>query len=429
MARIHTLGATNRRRSRRDGLRALVIVTMCGCLLLGLAACTLVGNSATTSARVLNSDAPVPSGSGLYSLQRATDNRVGQFTLVRLDAVTGKPQWQQALPGNDLDPLIGVSDGIFYAVNGLDVLAFSGRDGSSIWHTTLNPSVHAQSKNSDVPGGRHHLALAVADGHIYIRIGGGLESLPEQVVAVRASDGAQLWSHTFDEFAEVAGGGDGLVIVNVGRNRIQALHAADGALAWQAQYQEVAGEAQMLGGLVYVDEGHTGLVALDENTGALVWTLPCWKHSAIAPSPSGAQIYIECLEPNNDSGASEGVFAFDTQQHQVLWKYHAFNFNAAPVAAANLVFIPHGTVLDAVRASDGKRVWSLQAEEPNAGPVELALIGDTPYVRMSVVFPHVYLGCGTSCERSYSLSALRPSDGAVYWRHYEPSGTQSLLAA
>src|SRR5690348_2271432 len=143
MARIHTLGATNRRRSRRDGLRALVIVTMCGCLLLGLAACTLVGNSATTSARVLNSDAPVPSGSGLYSLQRATDNRVGQFTLVRLDAVTGKPQWQQALPGNDLDPLIGVSDGIFYAVNGLDVLAFSGRDGSSIWHTTLNPSVHA----------------------------------------------------------------------------------------------------------------------------------------------------------------------------------------------------------------------------------------------------------------------------------------------
>src|SRR5690348_10646998 len=99
MARIPALGATNRRHSRRDGLRALVIVTMCGCLLFGLAACTLVGKSAPTGAPMLNSDAPVPSGSGLYSLQLATDNRVGQFTLVRFDALTGKPLWRQAIPG------------------------------------------------------------------------------------------------------------------------------------------------------------------------------------------------------------------------------------------------------------------------------------------------------------------------------------------
>ena len=441
MIRIHALGAMSRGRGRRDGLRALVIVNMCACLLFGLAACTLTGVSVTTTAPVLNSDASVPSGSGLYSLQFAPDNHGSLYSLVRLDAATGKPQWRQALPGDP--PMIAVSDGIIYAfngieyaTNGIDVRALRGRDGSSIWHTTLNRPDQAPPNTSAVLTGGP-VAMVVADGHIYIKIGGGPQRLPEQLVAVRASDGAILWIRTFDEGAAMGAGGDGLVMVNVGGNRIQALHATDGSLAWQAQFQEVASEPQLLGGRVYVDEGPAGLTALDEHTGALVGTLPCSKDpssgisgtsSGIALSPSGAQIYIECLEPNTASGNGDGVFAFDTQQHQVLWKYHAVNINAAPVAAANLVFIPHGTVLDAVRASDGKRVWSMQAELPNAGPVELALIGDTLYVRMSLVFPHVYVfGCGNNCKQSYSLSALRLSDGAVYWRHYETSGTQGLL--
>jgi outer membrane protein assembly factor BamB len=425
MARSHALGAANRRRSRRDGLRALVIVTMFGSLLLGLAACTLFGSGMTT-APVRNIDAPVPSGSGLYYLQFAQDNSGSHYNILRADAVTGKPQWQQALPGNV--PKIAVRDGIIYAVNGLDVLALRGSDGTKLWNTTLNVSVLTQS-NSFV-----HVRVqpVVADDHVYISIDDGESLTHGQVVALRVSDGAQLWSRAFDDFynsdnIQPLAAGDGFVFVTSVGNGIHALQAADGSLAWQAQYK---GVVQLLGGLVYVDDGPAPLVALDEHTGALVWTLPCWKQTGIAPSASGAQIYIGCLDPHNPDATGEGVFAFDTHQRQLLWKYHAYNFNDQPVVASDRVLIPVGTTLAAVRASDGKQVWSQQAEEPNAGPVALALIGDTLYVRVSLIYPHVIIfGCGTSCKQSYSLSALRTSDGAAYWRHYEPSWTLGLIAA
>lgn len=172
MARIAALGATSRRRSRRDGLRALVIATVCGCVLLGLAGCTLVGIGSTTTVPVLNSVAPVPSGSGLYFLQFAQDTSGSHFTLVRVDAATGKPQWQHALAGQS--PKIAVSDGTIYVVDGLDVLALRGHDGSIIWHTTLNDLVQqTPSDTGVVPAGGQPV---VADGRVYIGIAQGLES-------------------------------------------------------------------------------------------------------------------------------------------------------------------------------------------------------------------------------------------------------------
>ncbi len=425
MARIHTQGATNRQRGRRDSLRALALVIMSAFLPLGLVSCALIGSGSAT-APLLNINAPVPSGSGLYSVQSAQDCSGCHYTIVRTDAATGKPQWRQTLSG--YVPQITVSDGVIYTASGLEALALRGSDGVTIWNTALNDSSQTQS-NSIGPVERQ---LVVADGHVYILIGGGPSSPQQgQVVALRASDGARLWRHAFDG-AESVAAGDGLVVVSTPGNGIVALHAADGSQAWQAPDNNTDIKvAQLLGGLVYVDEGPAPLIALDEHTGALVWTLPCWNETGIASSASGARIYIGCLEPHNPDATGEGVFAFDTQQRQLLWKYHAFNLHITPVVDSNLVFISTGTALDAVRASDGKRVWRQQAEEPNAGPVALARIGDTLYVRVSLIYPTVHIWpCDTSCsKRSYSLSALRPSDGAAYWRDYDPNGTLWLIAA
>lgn len=424
MARTHAPGATHRWPSRRAGLRALAIEITCGFVLLVLAACTLFGSGLTTVS-VLNTDAPVPSGSGLYSLRFAQENSGSYSTIVRDDAVTGEPQWQQDFPGSS--PTIAVSGGVLYVVNGLDVLALRGSDGTRIWDTTLSASGQTQANSIGPVGGQP----VVADNHVYLSMEDSPGNLQHvQIVALRASDGAHLWSRAFDGVQGIAAG-DGLVVVSTGGNGVIALHAADGSVAWQAQSQaQYVGRAQVLGGLVYVDEEPGPLVALDERTGALVWTLPCWEQTGIAPSASGAQIYIGCLEPHNALATAGGIFAFDTQQRQLLWKRLGADFITTPIAVGNLVFIPNGTALDAVRASDGKRVWSRQAEEPNAGPVALARIGDTLYVRMSVKYPHIYIfGCGTTCKQSYSLSALRPSDGAPYWRRYEPNGTMWRLAA
>ena len=418
---MHALRESHRQPGRRVGVRVFVIETTCGFVLLVLAACTLFGNGVTT-VQALNQDAPVPAGSGLYSLlyQQPQGNSAFHSTLARIDAVTGTPQWQQSLPS--ITPKITVSDGIVYAVDGLDVQALRGSDGTSLWHTTLSDLVQTPTSGNGPVGG----TAVIADGYVYLGIVDGVGSLQHgRVVALRASDGAHLWSRALDDVAALAAGA-GLVLVGSDGNGLRALHAADGSLAWQAPYD---GAAQVLGGLVYVGDGPGPLVALDEHTGTLVWTLPCWKQTAIALSPSGMQIYIGCLELNNGLATAGGIFAFDTQQRQLLWKHLGADFITAPIAIANLVFIPNGTALDAVRARDGKRVWSQQAEEPNAGPVALARIGDTLFVRMSLKYPHIYVfGCGTSCKQSYSLSALRPSDGAPYWRRYEPSATMWRLA-
>ncbi|MFI5271895.1 MAG: PQQ-binding-like beta-propeller repeat protein [Ktedonobacterales bacterium] len=417
MARMHALGALTGRRRRRVGLRALVQVIMFGPVLLGLAACTLIGNRMTT-ATALKINAPVPSGSGLYSLRYDLENGVSHYTVVRDDAATGTPQWQQTVPGGVTK--LTVSDGTIYVNTGLNALALRGGDGTELWNTSLSDSLQPQFNDN----AQMRQQPVVADGHVYLAET-PVRFMQGQVEALRASDGEHLWSHTFDDILDVTAG-DGLVFVTSGGNGISALHAADGSLAWQAQY---TGPVQLLGGLVYVNLAPAPLVALDEHTGALVWTLPCWQQSAIVPSALGTRIYIGCLEPHNSVVTFAGIFAFDTQQHQVLWKYQASNFGT-PVAVANLVVIPNGTALDAVGASDGKLVWHQQSEEPNAGPVALARIGDTLYVRVRLIYPHVYIfGCGTNCKQSYSLSALRASDGVAYWRHYEPSGNLQLIAA
>ena len=120
-------------------------------------------------------------------------------------------------------------------------------------------------------------------------------------MALQARDGARLWNRAVDG---VQAAGDGFVIVTSGGNELLALHAADDTPAWQAQYQ--GGAVQLLGGLVYVDESPDPLIALDEYTGALVWTLPRWKQTAIAASASGAQIYVDCLEPRNPMWRAKG---------------------------------------------------------------------------------------------------------------------------
>lgn len=410
-----TSGWLRRHRGVRFG--AITTLLMLVALTVGLGAYVARGGP-TSSGPVLDTAAPVPQGSGLYS---ADYSQVGSggIPIERLDGSTGARQWQITLPmGPPVNglPLLTAADGAVYAADSDDVWALNGSDGTQLWRTTLNvPGAPGTGLNSGVT------QPVSANGAIYIGVGGDQSA---QLVALRASDGAQLWSHAFDAVGSVDAG-DGLVFVESG-DGTSALHAADGSLAWQAPEK---GVVQLLGGLVYLDESPAPILALDEHTGALVWTLPCWQESAIVPSASGTQIYIECLEPQNPYAASEGVFAFDTQQRQLLWKYHAFNFNrAAPVVVGDLVVIPHGTTLDAVRASDGKRVWTQEAEEPNAGPVALAAIGDTVYVRVRLIYPHVIVyGCGTTCKQSYSLSALRASDGAIYWRHYEPQGAAPWL--
>lgn len=418
MIRVHALGMTYRRRRRRDGPRALGIVSMFAFLLVGLTACPLFV-TVTTTTQVLNRDAPVPGGSGFYYQQFATDNSGGaHYSIVRADAVTGNPKWRQALQGHP--PKIAIGGGNVYVLNGLEVMALRGNDGAHIWSTMLNAAVPTQSTNSTPMAS----SAVVAEGHVYISV---LNDYPEtfggQVVALRASDGMQIWTHSFDDIGSLAAG-DGFVFMGAGESGTFALHAADGSLAWQAQQ---SGDVQLVGGLVYIEYDPSPLVALDERTGELVWTLPCWKQTPIVSDPSGARIYLGCLAPHDATFANGGVFAFDTQQRQLVWKHPQVSAFNPPVADSDMVFISEGTALDALRASDGKQVWSQQAEESNAGPVGLVLIGDTLYVRVSMIYPHVIIS--DCCKRSYSLSALRTSDGIAFWRHYEPSQDLGLLGA
>jgi outer membrane protein assembly factor BamB len=407
--------------SRGGRMRAITATVALIALAVGLP--TVVAALVPKAPSVPQMAAPVPADSGLYF----THDHYGsgsRITLVRASARTGAVEWAHAT--SPLGGKITASGGIIYGANSWEAWALRGSDGKELWHT---PFVIPR-KADETPQYLYAQRPVIGDGEVYLSFMNN-DNLRGAIIALRASDGKLLWSRAFDDYysrvdTQPLAAGDGLVIVPSDSQGISAFHALDGSLAWHTKYTGYY--VFLLGGVVYVNrQGDPPTVALDAHTGAFLWSLPCWQEDMIAFSGSGTRLYVTGL-PLRGSGPV-AVYAFDTQQRRLLWTYDAVNPNSAPIATPDLVFIAHGTVLDAVRASDGTRAWRQEAELSNAGPTDLALLDNTVYVRVRPIYPHVIIwGCGAYCQKSYSLSALRATDGVVYWRQYESPDTGSWLA-
>lgn len=415
-------------RSKRRGGRTLALGAAFVALLIGtVALVAVVGPLAQTQTQTQTSTAPhlvapVPAERGLYFGY----DQGAAFDLVRVSARMGTVEWNHTTPLG-APAVATTSDGVVYGIDRqLRVWALRGSDGGELWHTQLVLPAGAVPTPDLAP-----LTPVIGDGEVYLTVS-NLNNYRGALYALRTRDGKALWRHTLVNYyttvrTEPLAAGDGLVIVPSLDTGISAFHALDGTLAWQSKYPGYY--VKLFGDAVYVAYRPSDLiVALDARSGAYLWTLPCWQEDRVAFSGVGTQLYITGLPPEGAGPVS--VYAFDTQQRRLLWKYAGTNPGAPPIATSDLVFIASGTRLDAVHARDGTQAWRQEAEEPNAGPTGLILIEDTLYVRVQLIYPHVYIfGCGHDCPKSYSLSAMRASDGALYWRQYELPGIAGWLAS
>lgn len=211
---------------------------------------------------------PLVSGGLVFTMD--SDGRVSAFPLS-----PGSRQWRTDTKNDDADAYnvgggLAVDRGTVYAVNGLgDLVALDAAKGTVNWRKTL--PVLARS------------SPMVVEGRLF------LTTIDDQLLALSAADGHQLWSH------QAIGGGTsmlgqpapafaaGLVVAGFGSGELAAMRADSGTVVWSdglgsnrlrsvlTDFTAIRGAPVISNNLVYAI-GMGGLaVAVDLPTGRRVW--------------------------------------------------------------------------------------------------------------------------------------------------------------
>ena len=260
------------------------------------------------------------------------------------------------------------------------------------------------------------------------------------VVAQRASDGAVLWRSLIiqAEGKRIALAGDTLYMTTdmIGGevlfpqfvHGVYALRASDGAIRWHHDTTEpVISPPLIVDGVIYAGVG-TSLVALRANDGTQLWQqplavsghpyLPLW----LAFSSGTIYTYGRNQDPDRPySPTSFGdatVFAVQAGDGAVRWSHQLDGTEpdqevSTPVIADGIVYVRSngngsqaqargvpgfGYGLHALRASDGRPLWTYQADVTQ------------PVVAGGVVY------ASTITSSSGNVIALHGTDGTLIWK-------------
>ncbi len=265
-----------------------------------------------------------------------------------LRASDGTIRWHH----DTTDPVISpplVVDGVVYASVGTSLLALRATDGAQLWQRPL------------AIGGHPYLALwlAFSAGTLYTY---GREQNPDQPYAPATS-----------------GGTDATVF---------AVQASDGSVRWSRQLdggepdQEVS-TPLIADGIVYVrsrgkgvPETGFGLHALRASDGVSLWTYPA---DVTQPAVAGGVVYVGAI--SNSSASS--VVALHSTDGTLIWKQQVAGvprdgWRMSPPAVANgMLYIASGmasitggdVTVKSLRASDGQLRW--QCRLPGASATQL----------------------------------------------------------
>jgi outer membrane protein assembly factor BamB len=292
-----------------------------------------------------------------------------------------------------------VQDGVVYAgavdvpANQSYIYALSARTGTLLWrHRTADQGPEV---------------AAVVGGVVFAGAG-------TSVLALRASDGALLWSADtgrLDSPSLILSNG---VVYSTGANKsgsaLFALSASDGKLLWQrtatAADNGPFSLPTVVGGVVYVYNGplpvgggirYASIYALRSSDGAVLWRQPWQRHLVTifsAPVVANGVIYT-----STDAGTEipAAAYALRASDGAVLWRGQVDeNALDSPVVLDGLVFIPTRDPLDALDASTGQLRWRLEARGP----------------RVEAGADHgLYVSDGDG------IAALDAVSGAVRWRY------------
>ncbi|MGH2496046.1 MAG: PQQ-binding-like beta-propeller repeat protein, partial [Ktedonobacteraceae bacterium] len=316
----------------------------------------------------------------------------------------GKPMplpdghFESMVASNGID-FVGSDNGRLYALN--------GRDGSVRWQYNAGALVSV---------------AAVVDGTVYAYADNG-NGNSGVVYAFNANDGSVLWHYGVNDYISQMLVENGIAYVGTAATgnsiKLYALQSANGSLLWSySAHAETPGLLTAGDGAVFYAEilGIAGdsfnerITALRGSDGSLLWHLPIAAADGFArgtPAVSNGVIYIGS---NNGS-----VYAVRVSDGSVLWHvartggFDAIPLDLSPLVDNGMVFMegkqgPGGqqAALFAMRASDGKQLWSKsQGVEPGPQVNQPQIIGGVIYADGDVG----------------GLDALREADGALLWQH------------
>ncbi len=337
----------------------------------------------------------------------STDGAVSAF-----DAASGVRRWQYSIGGQVDTPAMMFGNGtLFVSVshgnNSHAIYALRATDGSQLWKYTT-------ASITPVLGG-------VVNGVVYSKeVVGDVVNGDQHVVAMRASDGHVLWrvqiESTDGSVYENPVEFNGLVYVTTSNGATYALRIATGAIVWHVaasmqNHQPTAGAmpVALADGVLYINT-HQGLLAFQASNGVLLWE----KKSMFSPGPillqpvvsngrvyvvssgiiyvlrtlDGSQIWqssmtstLEPLTVGNGLVYANGtnmIYALHGQDGSLAWRQSIDHHNSisssdtSMLVADGIVYVSKDSgVVQALRASDGKSLWSYAIQE-QAVPTELA---------------------------------------------------------
>ena len=262
-------------------------------------------------------------------------------------------------------------------------------------------------------------SVAVGDGLAFV-------GSDDNVLHAYRADGSEAWSQALENhsaFVASPAATGNTVFAYSSSAVVTALDAATGELRWNASVSGVLGafpgSPTLAGGLLYVVPYE--LVALDAATGETRWTRPSVGCFICSPAVAKGILYV-------GAGPASGrrLLALDARSGAARWSFRPqagtdFSWSASPAVAGSRVFqaafVGRGTKkysLYAFTASTGKRVWKAPV-----GSSEL-LTSSSPAVANGVVY---YVSPG---NRIY---ALRASNGKRLWSRTIATSASSPVVA
>ncbi len=308
------------------------------------------------------SDHDIPTFALDQSTIYATD---GLHSMYALQASTGKQLWRIAT-----SDLVGWSvlanSGVLYTIasppeNGYDSIeAWDGRSGALLWSRTL----WGQTGGVSVVMGATP-PLVVANGVVYVCAspGGG----DFRIYALRASDGAPLWSHDLNtgmlpEPLDRILVSNGVIYLSSSENALAALSAKNGSLLWNDGPAGVNSLPTVANGILYVsintqyDLGpHVDdFAAVSAATGKVLW------HYTLNGGPIGSAVVVgNTVYIGSDENT---VYAFDANSGMLRWSSEMDQLHALPRSDDQSVFVGSVTANTVLVGSEDGYVIALQAD-------------------------------------------------------------------
>jgi outer membrane protein assembly factor BamB len=271
------------------------------------------------------------------------------------------------------------------------LVALRASDGAVVWSFTAKG-------NKQSPAVAHGVAYYATPDATY---------KSGVVYAVNAASGALLWQRKLDGrmVHSTPAIGDGAIYVTNERG-VYALNASDGAQLWHAALDSSTNPSSptLAGGMLYFGAGWDDragatstpaclcVYALRVSDGTVAWTAPTGRIFD-APAVVDGVVY--------DGDFEDGMFALRASDGKRLWSKKGMNGSGSPVVVDGVIYVSgFDNLIHALSARDGSPIWQTPGLTP--GP---------PFVSDGVVYVGV----------TGQVLALRASDGKPLWR----SGAQN----